>query len=736
MRDAMPEAQVEIKGRNFPTDPKKITVVLGGKHRVDPEEAKAESLTFRVPRDAAPGRYFVVVELKDDSKSQFAVPGELRVLPGTFVIAGDTRLPDVMPEERVEIKGERFPTQRGNIEVILGDKHRITPEEADGKSLAFRVPRDFPPGRYSVVIESTAEPKAKAPVPGELRVKPKGPPKITTVSPLTGYPTEHKQFDFTIVGENFGQRAEDNDVIINGIPLGKNARDDGPCNAAESPTQKLDKPCLAVVDSSQLRLFGVNAQPYQGPIKIQVRAYEAVSQPPSPATLSRIKAGAVLPAAVILFALVSAALLYLVWKGMGRYKIGGEFYSPFKMFFLDKDTNTYSLSKLQLLAWTAAAAFGYIYLMTANLMIQWRFALPDLPDGLPLMLGISGGTTITAIGLNSHVGGKGSGPVSPTPADFIMTGGIVAAERLQYFIWTIIGIGGFLSLLLSADPSTLQKLPSLPENFLTIMGISSAAYLGGKAIRKPGPVIRTLSVVKVTEAGQALLNPKPPDPATPGTPPPQPKGPVLTINLKGENLDAGAGIKIDEKMLRNDQFWLTPKKPPEPPLAQTAELDVNLDVGLIEEVDQQLLEGEHTLTLINADGQSSSVHFPIDPMKIDAITKKPDVGGGPPPPAAASAAPVAGAAAPAGPAADRIFVVSGRNFPEPPPNKDDWVNKFTCVFQDPGGKPGETIPVVKPLRLSSSQLEVTLQPPGNRTGSAKLTITSNVGLKASFEFQI
>jgi hypothetical protein len=172
-----------------------------------------------------------------------------------------------------------------------------------------------------------------------------------------------------------------------------------------------------------------------------------------------------------------------------------------------------------------------------------------------------------------------------------------------------------------ADPSTLQQLPNLPTNFLTIMGISSAAYLGGKAVRKPGPVIRTLAAVAVTDAKQ-LINPKPSNPSTPHTPPTPPMGPVLVLNLKGENLDSNASVKIDEKILRSDQFWLTPKKAPEPPSARTAELDLNFDVGLIEEVGQPLLEGEHALTLINDDGQSTSARFPIDPMTIEQITKK------------------------------------------------------------------------------------------------------------------
>jgi hypothetical protein len=697
MADAAPEGRVEIKGKNFPTDVEKIKVLIGDKP-VKPEEAKAESIVFRVPKDTPLERYIVALQVAG-SEQRYTVPGELRVVHSTFAVASDTRLPDVMPDERVQIKVDRLPAQRGNLLVIIGDKPGINPEQSDEKSLTFRVPRDIAPGRYSVVVESSADPKGRATVPGELRVKPKEAPKITAITPITGYPQDGV-FNFRISGENFGQTAADNDLLINNVPLTKAQRDDTAC--AQLPQQstvpqKWDKPCLAVVDSTQLQVFGVKAEPYQGPVKVQVRTYGATSTPPAVATLSRIREGAVLPLAVALTALLGAILLYAVWRGIGTYQIAGKPVSPTAMFLLDKDTNTYSLSKFQLLAWTTAAVFGYIYLMTANLLIQWKFALPDLPDGLPLLLGVSAGTTVAAIGLNSHVGGKGSGPVSPSPADFITTGGIVAPERLQFFIWTLIGIGGFLSLLIAADPSTLQKLPSLPENFLTIMGISSATYLGGKAIRKPGPDIKSLSVATVTEDMTKLVNPKPKDPATPDAKVTPPRGPVLVVNVKGENLDVTGTVKIDETNLRTDQFWLTAKKVPDGVTGRTTDLDINLDVGLIKEVGPNVLEGPHTITLSNRDAQSTSAVFPIDPMDITEVTQK----------SAAGATPV-------------VLSVSGKNFGEL--TTGEWLAKSAT------GQP-EKIPATAIKRASPTTLEITFTP--TNKGAGALTLISPVGLKIS-----
>ena len=116
-------------------------------------------------------------------------------------------------------------------------------------------------------------------------------------------------------------------------------------------------------------------------------------------------------------------------------------------FFLDRQSNSYSLSKFQVIAWTSVAVFGYVYLFLCRVFIQWKFGLPPIPDGLPTLLGISAGTTVAAIGITANRGSKGAGPMHPSFADFISTGGLVAGERFQFFIWTLVGCGGFLGVI-------------------------------------------------------------------------------------------------------------------------------------------------------------------------------------------------------------------------------------------------------------------------------------------------
>src|SRR5262249_46161313 len=153
------------------------------------------------------------------------------------------------------------------------------------------------------------------------------------------------------------------------------------------------------------------------------------------------------------------------------------------------ETNTYSLSKTQFYAWTAAAVFGYIYLTISRSWVQGDLTFANIPANLPGIIAVSATTTAVAVGITSAKGSKGSGELNPSLADLVSSGGVIVAERLQFFVWTIIGVIAFIALTLSIEPGHIKDLPPIPEKFLYLMGISSFGYLGGKLARKPGPVI-------------------------------------------------------------------------------------------------------------------------------------------------------------------------------------------------------------------------------------------------------
>jgi hypothetical protein len=232
------------------------------------------------------------------------------------------------------------------------------------------------------------------------------------------------------------------------------------------------------------------------------------------------------PAALI------ALALYLCWRKaepsgeeMGLTWVG-------RFLLVDPETVTYSLSRFQLISWTMACITAYVYLATAQILVQNHWQLPAVPDGLPALLGLSAGATAISVFTTGVKGSKGAGAVHPAFCDFFTTGSVFAPERFQFFLWTILGVVGFVVTTLLQDPSSVQELPKVPDNFVTLMGASSFGYLAGKVTRKAGPVIKE-------------LDPKPPyDPAAGGIP--------RSIRIVGQNLSPRAQVKLNGTLLPSD----------------------------------------------------------------------------------------------------------------------------------------------------------------------------------------
>jgi len=227
--------------------------------------------------------------------------------------------------------------------------------------------------------------------------------------------------------------------------------------------------------------------------------------------------------AILISSLVTLALAGIV-LGLARLlksvDIEGDSYIV-RALFLDKQTNTYSLSKLQFYIWTMVAVFGYVYLCVAKNWFQGFFILPAVPSGLPGIVGIAAGTAIGSQVVTNMNGPKGAGQPKPTLADFVTTGDVVAAERVQFFVWTIIGAVSFLILVARIDPRVLRDLPDVPSSLLAISGLSAFGYLGGKLARDPGPVITEAIVTtgpdpdaKAATQGSTPQPPAPPAPLT------------------------------------------------------------------------------------------------------------------------------------------------------------------------------------------------------------------------------
>lgn len=605
-------------------------------------------------------------------------------------ILGEPELPSVARGQTVTVRGDCLPKQ--GVKVVLrtgkekpGDKG-LPPLDAkvadDGKSLSFQIPQgSFETGRYLVFV--TVDSK-ELPVPGDLNVvsDQAAKVKIDSISPGTVYPTgANNRYDFEISGENMGKGPGDNIVEVVGRgPQTLGSPDD--CKQYAS-NQKFENMCLSYdpgMEGRKLKVTGFKAGDYEGLVNIRLRVGNNVSDP-KPVTLSKLPEVWVRALAIVASVVFAVIVLAMVWKGIKLAK-GSESGGVLDWFFLDRQTSSYSLSKFQLIAWTAVAIFGYLYVLFCRTLIQWDFHFPAIPNGWPTLLGVSAATTVAAVGITTNRGSKGSGPVEPSFADFISSGGMVAGDRFQFFVWTLVGFTGFLLLVLLADPSTLKELPDVPQGFLYLMGISAAGYLGGKVVRLPGPVIQQLlvSASPLTRDAQGKEQPV-----------------QLTIDLKGENLSTDATVKINGVQLRpKDEFTIVEVKPQNAPADPSFRAEVNV---LLKDA-AKYVQGTYELTFINKDGQMAVTKFPVDPLKLDAVVNQP-AGGSP-----------------------ITIKVTGENFGD----------NMTAEWVDPSN----TLTVIsadKVKKTSDKAAEVTLTP-GTTKGQGTLTLISANQLRASSSVQV
>jgi hypothetical protein len=190
---------------------------------------------------------------------------------------------------------------------------------------------------------------------------------------------------------------------------------------------------------------------------------------------------------------ICMALVFVLAFFAHKYSIGDTKYGVWSILFLDLETDTYSLSKLQFYLWTDAAILTYSYLVICRLFVQ-RLDFPDVPSSLPGIIAIGAGTAIGSQFVTNVHGPKGGGPEKPSLGDFVTSGGVAAPDRVQMLVWTIVGVVGFCVASFRLDPWTITTLPQIGDSLMLLMGISSAGYLGGKLARKPGPVLSAISL--------------------------------------------------------------------------------------------------------------------------------------------------------------------------------------------------------------------------------------------------
>ncbi|MDQ2946845.1 MAG: hypothetical protein M3Y27_13030 [Acidobacteriota bacterium] len=435
-------------------------------------------------------------------------------------------------------------------------------------------------------------------VPGSIDVAPAS-IKLVSIHPSVVYKGDADDFNFDLVGENFSKNSIDDDVTIDGHSIVKaRAASETDCQGKEG--------CLWVENSRTMHLVGYRAEKFQGIVKVGVRVGNVVAADEKPLVLARHSWAFIIFLSVLATLALFGAVCWIVAKGVSKTKVGGKPLWLLQTFIFDPQTNSYSLSKFQLMMFSATFIFGYVYVMLSRLFVQWQFSLPDVPTTIAGLLGVSGGTVIAATALTAGRGSKGAGLQHPTWADMISTGGVVVPERFQFFVWTIIACFGFTVMLIGQDPGKLSNFPDIPTGLLYLMGVSAGGYLGGKATRKAGPSLEYIGIRK-----------------------PDGDRNFYTLIVQGHNLNADGRLFIDDTELgfpsEADALTYHVKTSDKlvKPTAQMGTGDQSfskqLEIGIANSA-VDLSHGTHKFRIANQDGQFADLTFP-DPS-IDSVYER------------------------------------------------------------------------------------------------------------------
>jgi hypothetical protein len=289
-------------------------------------------------------------------------------------------------------------------------------------------------------------------------------------------------------GHGFQPNAADNVILINSVPQ---HMEPGDCAVGGADEKAVSGQITAQVISDQEIDLCLVPVPENGQFRVQVAVGDRLSEQQTFRVYRFGKTGVALASGIIALILALLPLYLLSWI-KDSYTILDQTYK-LRLLFLDPETDSYSLSKLQFYLWTVAALFGYSYLFISRVLVQ-NVTWPDIPENLPGVIAVAAGTSISSLFITASKGSKGAGPIQPGFADFITSGGVVAPDRVQMLLWTLFGVSAFIVASLGDPPGTIKGLPTVPDRLLYLMGLSSAGYLGGKLARKAGPVINEISI--------------------------------------------------------------------------------------------------------------------------------------------------------------------------------------------------------------------------------------------------
>jgi hypothetical protein len=431
----------------------------------------------------------------------------------------------------------------------------------DGNTIAFPVPLDFPLGEYTGIVTIG---KNTFGVCEAVKVIPfaNWQPKLLPFDPEASYESENvyvagrsdsiETTRLALRGSGFLQdRPADNRIFINSREIRVNWTGcaSGPdLSSAQFAQQQGIKTVEIFGEVQSLERIELCRVPLPADRKLSVVLKQGNQATDAYAfSVYRWSKFPVAVAAAIIALSLGLTVLLLVY-GLIKHQPKARRYNALKVLFLDLETDTYSLSRLQFYLWTAAALFGYTYLVIGRMFVQGQ-PWPEVPDNLPAIIGIGTATAVGSQVATTIVGPKGSGNENPSLGDLVTSGGVAAVDRIQMLVWTILGAGAFCVAALRYGPGTIKILDPVPTSMLYMMGLSSVGYLGGKLARKPGPVITELTVTP-SEPDDAIANAAAPPPP----PPPNLTHPIaeaeaiaqkLTVNTPAGSADTAVKALLE-----------------------------------------------------------------------------------------------------------------------------------------------------------------------------------------------
>ena len=280
-------------------------------------------------------------------------------------------------------------------------------------------------------------------------------------------------------------------------------------------------------------------------------------------------------------------LVYLLYDTLQRHRglVAALLFEP--------ESQTYSLSRAQFFWWTAIIAYGYLFLFFGHGLHQGNWSFPPL-EGFAYTFMISLATLLVAQATSSIKGSKGAGAVHPTPADLIVHGGVLAPERVQQLIWTVLAGVGFLWIVIKTY-ATSAGLPPIPAEMLALMGIRSAGYIGGKLARKPGPIIQRVEV-----SGESVI-----------------------LKIFGQNLSVNPRVLIDSVELARDDVATLEPDSEHPEFVKALKVTVP---EAIAKTPDEWYSRPRVLVLVNEDTQRAEWELEL-PTVTSIDVSKPDAAG-------------------------------------------------------------------------------------------------------------